>query len=107
MLRQLFRTRGACNVVNLPVASTQDDPGPNQGRADYSADWRRQYNPAYAEPEFREDVGRGLPFSPASALTAPVHPLAVVAITPLEMQESLSQEILRWRWFLSCPWSRV
>ena len=61
MLRQLFRTRGAYNVVNLPVASTQDDPGQNQGRADYSADWRRHYNPAYAEPEFREDVGCKFP----------------------------------------------
>lgn len=50
MLRQLFRTRGAYNVVNLPVAASQDDPG----RADYSADWR--HHATFAQPE--SDVGR-------------------------------------------------
>ena len=45
MLRQLFRTRGAYNVVNLPVAASQDDPG----RADHSADWR--HHATYAQVE--------------------------------------------------------
>lgn len=56
MLRQIWRQRGAYNVVNLPFAASQDDPGSSTGRADRSADWRRHYNPAL-EPEFREDVG--------------------------------------------------
>ena len=50
MLRQLFRTRGAYNVVNLPVAASQDDPG----RADHSADWRHHSTFAQAET----DLGR-------------------------------------------------
>lgn len=48
MLRQLFRTRGAYNVVNLPVAASQDDPGSNPGRADHSLDWRQQSSLAQA-----------------------------------------------------------
>ena len=53
MLRQIFRNRGAYNFVNVPVVASQDDP--NGNRADYSLDWRRQYQPA--QQEFREDVG--------------------------------------------------
>lgn len=47
MLRQLFRTRGAYNVVNLPVAASQDDPG----RADHSTDWRHHATFAQAESD--------------------------------------------------------
>ena len=49
MLRQLFRTRGAYNVVNLPVAASQDDPGSNSGRADHSPDWRQKSSLAQFE----------------------------------------------------------